>query len=207
MGRRVHQHRKTKMMLMARRPFVPLLVCLWSVLPAGAQDPFGAPPKAAAPTKVSASGKVITAEMPQLVLMAALDEDHITPGQRVSIVVDVAPRRGMHVYAPGKHTYQVARLTMHSQPWLRIHPVSYPPSQLYTFKPLDERVEVYEQSFRLVQDVTLLSSAESRQRLSGQTAIALSGAFEYQACDEKVCYPPQSVPLRWSLPLKPAAKD
>ena len=190
------------MMLMARRSFVLLFLFVLVALPSRAQDPFGAPPKAGAQPKVAGSGRVITADMPQLMLMAALDHEHVAPGQRVSIVVDVAPRRGMHVYAPGNHTYKVARLTMQSQPWLRIHPVTYPPSQIYTFKPLDERVEVYEQAFRLLQDVTILSSAEARQQLAGQSSIVLSGAFEYQACDEKVCYPPQSVPLRWTLPLK-----
>ena len=184
------------------RPSV-LLILVLLPLPLHAQDPFAVAPKPGAQPTVSASGNVITAEMPQLTLMAAIDTEHVAPGQRLSIVVDVAPRRGMHVYAPGKHTYKVARLTMQSQPWLRIHPVAYPPSQIYTFKPLDERVEVYEQSFRLVQDVTVLASADARQRLSGQTSIVVSGAFEYQACDEKVCYPPQSVPLRWTLPLKP----
>lgn len=195
------------MLLMARRSSVPTLLALLLALPASAQGVSSMLPKPGSQPAVTASGSVITAEMPQLMLMAAIDDKEISPGQRVSIVVDVAPRRGMHVYAPGKHTYKVAKLTMRSQPWLRIHPTTYPPSQIYTFKPLDERVEVYEQPFRLVQDVTVLSSAEARQHLSGQTTVVLSGAFEYQACDERVCYPPQSVPLRWTLPIKAASKD
>ncbi len=31
----------------------------------------------------------------------------VAPGNRFSLVVDVAPKAGMHVYAPGAHSYQV----------------------------------------------------------------------------------------------------
>ena len=66
----------------------------------------------------------------------------------------------MHVYAPGKHDYRVVRLTIDPQPWLRAHDTRYPPSEIYHFKPLDERVEVYSKPFRLVQDVTILATPE-----------------------------------------------
>jgi hypothetical protein len=152
---------------------------------------------------VSAFGPAVTAETPHLMVMAAVSDAQVAPGGRVSIVVDVQPRRGMHVYAPGKHTYRVVRLTLDAQPWLRSHPPTYPPSEIYTFKPLDERVEVYQKPFRLVQDVTILATREAQKLLAGQTSIALSGALEYQACDDKVCYTPQRVPVKWTLTLKP----
>src|SRR5262245_8839472 len=128
------------MMLMARRSHV-LVLAILSAVPLGAQDVSSMLPKKAGGPTVTVSGGVLTAETPQLILMAGLDEQPVAPGQKLSIVVDVAPRRGMHVYAPGKHTYKVARLTLQSQPWLRVHPPTYPPSQIYRFAPLDERVE------------------------------------------------------------------
>jgi hypothetical protein len=36
------------------------------------------------------------------------------------------------------------------QPWLRPHETRCPPSEIYHFKPLDERVEVYSKPFQLV---------------------------------------------------------
>ena len=59
-----------------------------------------------------------------------------------------------------------------------------------------------EQPFRLVQDVTILGSREAEKLLTGQSSIVLSATLEYQACDDKVCYTPQRVPLKWTLPLK-----
>jgi len=147
-------------------------------------------------------GSSVTAETPHLMMTGALSDEQVAPGERLTIVFDIAPRRGMHVYAPGKHPYQVVNVRFDAQPWLRTHPVAYPASEIYNFKPLDERVEVYQQPFRLVQDVTILGSREAEKLLTGQSSIVLSATLEYQACDDKVCYTPQRVPLKWTLPLK-----
>jgi AhpC/TSA family protein/cytochrome c biogenesis DsbD-like protein len=152
---------------------------------------------------VAPFGPVLTAETPHLVMTAAVSDEQVAPGTRLSLVFDVTPRRGMHVYAPGKHTYRVVRFTLDSSSWLRAHPAVYPPAEIYTFQPLDERVEVYQKPFRLVQDVTVLATREVQKELAGQSSIVVSGRLEYQACDDKVCYMPQSVPVKWTLPLKP----
>jgi AhpC/TSA family protein/cytochrome c biogenesis DsbD-like protein len=151
----------------------------------------------------TALGPAVIAETPHLMMTAAVSDDKVAPGERLSLVFDIAPRRGIHIYAPGKHTYQVVRITFAPQPWLRAHETKYPPSEIYTFKPLDERVEVYQQPFRLVQDVTILATREAQKLLANQSSIALTGRLEYQACDDKVCYKPESVPVRWTLELKP----
>src|SRR5262245_33921662 len=76
-----------------------------------------------------------------LSMTASIGDATAAPGERVSMIADVTPSRGMHVYAPGKHTYQVVKLEIDPQPWLKVHPIMYPASEIYHFKPLDERVE------------------------------------------------------------------
>ena len=29
--------------------------------------------------------------------------------------------------------------------------------------------------------------------------LTVQGTFRYQACDDKECYPPQTIPLRWTF--------
>ena len=111
-------------------------------------------------------------------------------------------KRGMHVYAPGKHEYQVIGLSIDPQPWLRVAATRYPPSKIYEFVPLNERVEVYSTPFSLQRDVTILTTAEARKSLAGRTSVTVSGRVEYQACDDKVCYAPRTVPVEWKLDLK-----
>lgn len=147
-------------------------------------------------------GPVQTISTPHLDMTAAVTDAVVAPGKRVSLVLDVAPRPGMHVYAPGKHTYQVIRLVLDPQPWLRTRAPVYPPSEIYHFKPLDERVEVYIKPFRLLQDVTIQASPEAQKLLAAETRLTIGGRLEYQACDDKVCYTPQSVPVRWTLELR-----
>ena len=35
------------------------------------------------------------------------------------------------------------------------------------------------------------------------TTLTITGTFEYQACDDQVCSAPQSIPLSWSIGVKP----
>lgn len=147
-------------------------------------------------------GPAVTAETRHLTMTAALSDREAAPGKRVSIAFDIEPRRGMHVYAPGKHSYQVISIALDAQPWLKTSPISYPAPEIYHFKPLDERVEVYMKPFRLVQDVTILATPDVQKMLANEKTLTISGRVNYQACDEKLCYSPQSVPVKWTVPLK-----
>ena len=37
----------------------------------------------------------------------------------------------------------------------------------------------------------------------GKDSITLTGTLEYQACDDTICYNPASIPLSWTLSLRP----
>ena len=92
------------------------------------------------------------------------------------------------------------------QPWLKTHPLTYPASEIYYFAPLDERVETYQQPFTLVQDLTILATPEAQKLLAGQTSLTIRGTLDYQACDDKVCYAPTSVPLTFTFDLTPLVR-
>jgi hypothetical protein len=78
----------------------------------------------------------------------------------------------------------------------------YPPSEIFHFKELNERVETYSKPFRLVQDVTILATQDVQKQLAGMSSIKVSGQLEYQACDDKVCYAPTRVPVSFDLTLR-----
>ena len=149
-----------------------------------------------------AGGSAIKATTAHLSMTASISDSEAAPGERLSLVADVTPARTMHVYAPGKHSYQVVRLEIDAQPWLKIHPTAYPPSTIYHFKPLDERVEVFIRPFRLRRDITLLATPEAQKLLGTMTSATIRGALEYQACDDKVCFNPARVPVTFTIALK-----
>jgi hypothetical protein len=150
----------------------------------------------------SPAGAGVTAETRHLTMRVALSDSTVAPGERIALVVTVAPRRGMHVYAPGKHDYRVVRLSVEPQSWLRANDTRYPASEIYHFTPLDERVEVYSKPFRLVQDVTILATPEAQKSLAAMTSVTIAGALEYQACDDRICYNPARVPFSVTVAVK-----
>ena len=130
-------------------------------------------------------------------------ESAIAPGNRFSIAFDVTPHPGIHVYAPGAKNYRVIALNIATQPFVRLLPMKYPASQTYLFKPLNERVPVYQRPFTLVQEVILEGTPQAQASFRGRDSVTLSGTLEYQACDDKICYNPASIPISWTLSLRP----
>jgi peroxiredoxin len=127
----------------------------------------------------------------------------IAPGNRITIALDVVPHRGIHVYAPGASAYRVIDVKLESLPAFQAQPIQYPRSEVYFFKPLNERVPVYRKPFTLRQDVLLDGTPQSQAALRGKDSVTLSGTLEYQACDDKICFNPESVPLSWRFMLRP----
>lgn len=158
----------------------------------------------AATSQASAAGPV-RADTMHLTVLTSISDTDIAPGKSVSIAFDVTPKKLMHVYAPGKHDYQVIAVKLDPQPWLRVQPTRYPPSEIYHFKELDEKVETYGKPFKLVQNVTILATPEARKLLAASPAVKISGRLEYQACDDKVCYAPTRVPVSFTLAVKDLA--
>lgn len=125
----------------------------------------------------------------------------VAPGNRFAVVVQVEPHSGVHVYAPGATGYRVVALTVTPQPAVRVLPPAYPKSELYFFKPLKERVPVFQKPFTLVQDLVLEGTPAAQASYKGKESLTLTGSLEYQACDDKVCFNPVAVPLTWTIGL------
>ena len=155
------------------------------------------------PKPITIEGPVVSKETPHLRVNAGASVATVSSGRQFALVVDVTPARNVHVYAPGKHTYQVVDVAVASRPWLQVKPTRYPPSALYHFKPLDERVPVYSTQFQLVRELAILSTPAAQKALAGRTSVLLDATLEYQACDDAICYRPQKVEMSWTLPLKP----
>lgn len=127
----------------------------------------------------------------------------IAPGQRFTVNVDVAPHAKVHVYAPGAKDYRVIRLKLDAAPEISsVEQPRYPPSEIYYFEPLKERVPAFQKPFRLMQDVVLNGTPQAQAALRGKESVTIKGTLEYQACDDRQCFNPVAVPLTWTLGVK-----
>ena len=130
-------------------------------------------------------------------------DSSVAPGNHFTIALEIQPHHGIHLYAPGASGYRVVGVNFTPQPIFRALQMKYPASEIYFFKPLKERVPVYRKPFTLLQEVILEGTQQSQAILRGKETVTLTGTLDYQACDDKVCFNPSSVPLSWSLSLRP----
>lgn len=151
---------------------------------------------ASAPT----AAKRITTD--HLEVTTYLSDEIVAPGSLFSLVLDVQPKPGMHVYAPGASNYRVIDFKMAPQPVLLVRPLQYPASEIYHFVPLNERVPVFQKSFRLVQTMAISTAQDTRAAVRALETLTISGTLEYQACDDRICYTPQSIPVSYDVQVR-----
>ena len=116
------------------------------------------------------------------------------PGGKVTLFLDVTPKPGIHVYAPGTKDYIPISLKLDPSAGVKPGKMTYPKSEIMTFG--DEKVPVFQKPFRLAQEVTLDKSAASG------ASVSVAGTVHLQACDDRVCFPPENVPITWNVTVK-----
>jgi len=126
------------------------------------------------------------------------------PGTGVTLAADVRLPPEVHVYAPGAQGYKPIKLVIDGIPQMELKPAVYPASKILYLPAIKERVPVFEETFRINQDVKVKSGSEFAGSLGKDGKIfTISGKLEYQACDKTKCYAPTSVPVKWQLQVFP----
>lgn len=143
-----------------------------------------------------------TQETAHLAVATRTSDQRVAPGTRLALFVDVTPRPKMHVYAPQQKDVIPVSLTLEAGEFT-VHPPRFPAPGKYFFKPLDETQLVFSRPFRIIQEITVALTPAVRARARAAGSIAVAGTLRYQACDDAICYMPQSVPVRWTVGLRP----
>jgi len=143
-------------------------------------------------------------EAPHLQLTLEQSDRAGFPGSRVTLTAEVQLPPDVHVYAPGTQGYKTINLVLDPAPNLNFQSAIYPHSKVLYLPAIKERVPVFEGTFQIRRDVQVGSANEFSSALGadGKT-VTISGKLEYQACDSKICYLPESVPVQWQLKVLP----
>jgi DsbC/DsbD-like thiol-disulfide interchange protein len=113
-------------------------------------------------------------------------------GQSAALSIRITPNPGVHVYAPGNKDYIPVVVTMTPTAGLAMQAPAFPKAEDFFFGPLAETVKAYSKGFVATVPVRAESSLRSHATTAGIADVPVSGTVSYQACDEKVCFPPQS---------------
>ena len=123
-------------------------------------------------------------------------------GNRISLLIEVDLRPKMHVYAPGVEDYIPIDWSMETVKGVETYRAAYPEPELLHLAAIDEIVPVYSGRFRIVTDILLGKPDDLKGLTDTNGDLVLKGTFRYQACDDKLCYLPDEVPLQWRFRLE-----
>ena len=151
----------------------------------------------------SSSGGSPSFDTSHLTLRTAISDRTAAPGTRISLLLDITPKPRMHVYAPEQKDLIPVTVVLEPNDALKLHPTKFPASETYFFAALNETQHVYSRPFRIVQDVTIALTPAMRERATRKERVTITGKLRYQACDDKVCFLPQDIPVSWTIELRP----
>jgi hypothetical protein len=152
------------------------------------------------------AGAVVTHGLDQrgpVRVRTAATQTVVHPGNRFTLVVDVLPRPGVHVYAPDAGGYQGLTVDVVGESFLTLFPPVYPRPARLALAWTDEPVRGYRGPVRVTVDVACGTRQEMAALLEGGLGLTIHGTLAFQACDDRTCWPPEVVPLRWQFALTP----
>jgi Disulphide bond corrector protein DsbC len=134
----------------------------------------------------------------QIAVMPSTSAASVAKGETLTLWADVTPNRNIHVYATDKQGFTPLSLKVVPQPRIAIGKVTYPPAEQGFTPGIDMMIPLpmYTKPFRVAQPITIAPSAKS-----GDT-VTIAGAINYQACDDRLCYPATSFPVTWAVTVK-----
>ena len=138
-------------------------------------------------------------ETKHLKVTASASNAKVRPGERIRLILDIDLKSGMHVYAPGVEGYIPIDWKMTDSPAVQAVPAIYPPSKKLRLEAIQETADVYEGRFTLQREAIVGDQAKVDSVVKAGAQLVIEGTLRYQACDDRMCYLPQNVPLKWTV--------
>lgn len=139
-------------------------------------------------------------ETRHLKIESSASEPAVHAGDRITLVLDLILPARMHVYTPEVKGYIPVDWKMAESPMFQAKAPQYPAGKMLRLEAIQETLPVYEKRVRFTRDIVFAQEKALLSGGDGQAAKArISGSLRYQACDDKVCYPPAEIPLEWEF--------
>jgi DsbC/DsbD-like thiol-disulfide interchange protein len=126
----------------------------------------------------------------------AASSESVAAGGTLTLFADVTPKPNMHVYSSDTNGTTPVALVLTQQAGVSSGQAKYPMPEMVRTVGEVLPVAAYRKPFRIEQPITIARTAKSGETLS------IVGLVNYQACDDRVCYPAGSVPVSWNIKIK-----
>lgn len=138
----------------------------------------------------------------RLTLTVSASNATVSAGERIGLVIDMDLRPGLHVYAPGVQDYIPIAWTMKDAKGWTAHEVRYPAAEQLHLKAIDETVPAYQGHVRLTREITIADAGGLKAAADASGTLTVEGSLRYQACDDTMCYIPETLPVVWRLKVE-----
>ena len=133
--------------------------------------------------------------------------DTVHPNERITLVADFLLPPKMHVYTPEVKNYIPIDFKLEASANYSVRPTEYPKGKLMMLPAINEIVPVYEGQFRITQDVVMAAANLLQTAITSGQPLKIRGSLRYQACDDKICYLPKTIPLEFAVKVAPQERD
>ncbi len=138
-------------------------------------------------------------DRPRIRLNTALSSPIGRPGQPLTLTLDAIFTRGLHAYAPGApEEFIPISWTLEASPHFTAADPAWPTPERSRLYGVDEPVPNYTGLLRLSRTITLAPRAALLKSLP-DGELTIGGTFRYQACNDRLCFPPENIPVTWRI--------
>lgn len=148
---------------------------------------------------LSASPASAQLRRPTAELTPVLQPQAVQPGQSVSGELRVELPDDIHVQSDEpRDPYLIpTRLTFALPEGVTVAEMTYPPSTDWLLEGADEPLAVFEHEFAVEWRLALAADVSAGEMI-------IPGRFQYQACDDRLCFPPVTAAVEWRVRVEPA---
>jgi len=131
---------------------------------------------------------------PKPELTPTADPARVRPGTSAKLRLKVALPEQIHIQSnkPRDEAFFPTALVLTLPPGLTVTSTTYPPAVDLKQEGQDAPLAVFEKTFTVTATVAVAASVKPGE-------LVVPGRFDYQACDDKVCYRPIKTAVTWTL--------
>lgn len=120
-------------------------------------------------------------------------------GQHILLSLELMLGNGLHAYAPGApEEFITVSWKLTDSPFWKSAAPQWPKPEMGKLYGYDELIPNYTGLFRAHREITLAPQPMLVKDVpSGE--LIVTGEFRYQACNDRACFPPETVPVTWKL--------
>ena len=146
----------------------------------------------------AASSPQAQLKAPRAELTPAVETARVRAGRPATIVLKVALPPEIHVQSdkPRDPAFFPTALVLSPPAGVTVTKITYPPASDFRQEGQPEPLAVFEKSFTVTATLAVAASVKPGE-------LVVPGRFDYQACDDKLCYRPVKTDVTWTLAVVP----